>query len=167
MTYAISRAVFHRLNPLAYLPVFACPPARNADVRPAAGSVSRTLADRLQPAAHSAEEASDERLFERFRDAADEGAFGMLVHRYEEELFGFLNRYLGDAQAAEDTFQTTFLRVYQDRAAFQAGRTFRPWLYTIATNQALDLQRRTSGPTEPAGQARMPRTTFPWTSVSR
>jgi RNA polymerase sigma-70 factor (ECF subfamily) len=85
---------------------------------------------------------SDEQLFEQFRDGGDPAAFEVLVHRYEQELFGFLRRYLGDAQLAEDVFQSTFLRVYQACDRFETGRRFRPWLYTIATHQAIDAQRR-------------------------
>ena len=43
---------------------------------------------------------------------------------------------------AEDVFQATFLQVHLKRELFEVGRKFRPWLYTIATNQAIDLQRR-------------------------
>jgi RNA polymerase sigma-70 factor (ECF subfamily) len=43
---------------------------------------------------------------------------------------------------AEDVFQATFLQVYVKRDRFETGRRFRPWLYTIATNQAIDAQRR-------------------------
>ncbi len=43
---------------------------------------------------------------------------------------------------AEDVFQATFLQVYLKKEGFEEGRRFRPWLYTIATNQAIDAQRR-------------------------
>jgi RNA polymerase sigma-70 factor (ECF subfamily) len=43
---------------------------------------------------------------------------------------------------AEDVFQATFLQVYLKKENFEDGRRFRPWLYTIATNQAIDAQRR-------------------------
>jgi RNA polymerase sigma-70 factor (ECF subfamily) len=39
-------------------------------------------------------------------------------------------------------FQATFLQVYLKKENFEDGRRFRPWLYTIATNQAIDAQRR-------------------------
>ena len=68
--------------------------------------------------------------------------FAELVHRYERDLFNYLRRYLGDAEQADDAFQATFLQVHLKRDQFEAGRTFRPWLYTLATHQAIDLQRR-------------------------
>ena len=66
----------------------------------------------------------------------------MLVRRYERELYGYLRRYLGDECLAEDVFQNTFLQVYIKSAQYEAGRPVRPWLYTIATNQAIDALRR-------------------------
>jgi RNA polymerase sigma-70 factor (ECF subfamily) len=43
---------------------------------------------------------------------------------------------------AEDAFQTTFLQVHLKCDQFEQGRKMRPWLYAIATNQAIDAQRR-------------------------
>jgi RNA polymerase sigma-70 factor, ECF subfamily len=85
---------------------------------------------------------SDEELFAKYREQGDRDAFTALVHRYERELYSYLRRYLGDASMAEDAFQGTFLQVHLKGDQFEAGRRFRPWLYTIATNQAIDAQRR-------------------------
>jgi RNA polymerase sigma-70 factor, ECF subfamily len=85
---------------------------------------------------------SDEELLRRCRRNEDAAAFESLVHRYEQELFSYLRRYLGNAEMAEDVFQATFLQVHLKREQFEEGRRFRPWLYTIATNQAIDAQRR-------------------------
>jgi RNA polymerase sigma-70 factor, ECF subfamily len=84
---------------------------------------------------------SDEELLERFRQNQAE-AFGVLVRRYERELYGYLRRYLGDGTLAEDVFQNTFLQVYVKSGQYEAGRPVRPWLYTIATHQAIDAMRR-------------------------
>jgi len=85
---------------------------------------------------------TDEELLGRFRGDGDAAAFEALVHRYEHELFSYLRRYLGSAEMAEDVFQATFLQVHLKKEHFEEGRRFRPWLYTIATNQAIDAQRR-------------------------
>jgi RNA polymerase sigma-70 factor (ECF subfamily) len=87
-------------------------------------------------------EESDEQLLIRYRDAHDRRAFEELVHRYEKELYSYLRRYLGDATLAEDVFQATFLQVHLKCDKFEADKKLRPWLYTIATNQAIDTQRR-------------------------
>jgi len=85
---------------------------------------------------------SDEELLLAHRDHADRLAFTELVRRYERELYSYLRRYLADASMAEDAFQATFLQVHLKSDQFEEGRKFRPWLYTIATNQAIDAQRR-------------------------
>jgi len=87
-------------------------------------------------------EATDEDLLRRCRRAGDRVAFETLVHRYERELFGYLRRYLRSAEMAEDVFQATFLQVHLKQRSFDESRLFRPWLYTIATHQAIDAQRR-------------------------
>ena len=87
-------------------------------------------------------EQSDERLFREYRESEDSAVFTELVSRYQRELYNYLRRFLGDAVMAEDVFQATFLQVHVKRELFESGRKFRPWLYTIATNQAIDAQRR-------------------------
>jgi RNA polymerase sigma-70 factor (ECF subfamily) len=84
---------------------------------------------------------SDEELLARFCRGQSE-AFGTLVRRYERELYGYLRRYLGDSDLAEDVFQNTFLQLYLKSNQYETGRPVRPWLYTIATHQAIDALRR-------------------------
>lgn len=84
---------------------------------------------------------SDEKLLARLREG-DRGAFDPLVRRYERELFGYLRRYLGDDDLADDVFQNTFLQVFLKIRQYEPGRPARPWLYAIATNQAIDALRR-------------------------
>lgn len=85
--------------------------------------------------------ASDEELLGRFQRGETE-VFGPLVKRYERELFGYLRRYLGEDALAEDVFQNTFLRLYEKIDKYEAGRPVRPWIYSIATHQAIDALRR-------------------------
>jgi len=83
----------------------------------------------------------DEELLASFQKGQRE-AFGVLVRRYEGELYGYLRRYLGDGSLAEDVFQNTFLQVFTKIGQYEPGRPVKPWLYTIATNQAIDAMRR-------------------------
>ncbi len=85
---------------------------------------------------------SDEELILGYQSEGDRRAFDELVHRYERELYNYLRRYVGDDQVAEDVFQQTFLQVHLKCDQFEPGRRFRPWLYTVAINQAIDMQRR-------------------------
>ena len=84
---------------------------------------------------------SDEKLLLEYRAATDRPAFEELVRRYEKELYGYLRHYLGDAETAEDVFQQTFLQVHLKCDQFEPERKLRPWLYAVATNQAIDFQR--------------------------
>jgi RNA polymerase sigma-70 factor (ECF subfamily) len=85
---------------------------------------------------------TDEELLLEYRSREDRLAFEQLVNRYEGELYNYLRHYLGDAEMAEDAFQATFLQVHLKCDRFEPGRKVRPWLYTVATNQAIDAQRR-------------------------
>ena len=91
---------------------------------------------------HSLATLTDEQLVSRYCNTGDRTVFATLVKRYERELFNYLRRYLGDAEMAEDTFQCTFLQVHLKCESFDPKRRFRPWLYAVATNQAIDAQRR-------------------------
>ena len=85
---------------------------------------------------------SDEQLISRYCKSGDRTVFSTLVSRYERELFNYLRRFLGNAEMAEDAFQGTFLQVHLKCDSFDSKRRFRPWLYAVATNQAIDAQRR-------------------------
>jgi RNA polymerase sigma-70 factor, ECF subfamily len=85
---------------------------------------------------------TDEELMNKYREEGRAVLFNELVHRYERELYRYLARYLGDPTSAEDVFQNTFLQVHLKRGLFENGRPFRPWLYAIATHQAVDALRK-------------------------
>ena len=85
---------------------------------------------------------SDEMLLTRYRDHGRAADFNALIHRYQQELYRYLARYLGDPALAEDVFQNTFLQVHLKRGFYEEGRPVRPWLYSIATHQAVDALRK-------------------------
>ncbi|MBS0208507.1 MAG: RNA polymerase sigma factor [Planctomycetes bacterium] len=103
---------------------------------------SITLEKRAASRPVSWSDLSDEELLSQYQKSGVRHAFDELVHRYERELFNYLRRYLGDASLAEDAFQATFFQIHLKCEQFEEGRKVRPWLYTIATNQAIDAQRR-------------------------
>ena len=69
------------------------------------------------------------------------GSFDQLVQRHVGELFGFLCRFVNNAALADDLVQETLVQVHTAAASFDAGRSFKPWLYTIAANKARDYLR--------------------------
>lgn len=84
----------------------------------------------------------DEEIIAEYQETKDRQLFEILIRRYEREIYSYLRRYIGQAELAEDAFQGTFLQVHLKCYQFDSGRRFRPWLYAIATNQAIDAQRR-------------------------
>lgn len=82
-----------------------------------------------------------ERLLERYI-AGDAEAFETLVGLYEEKLFAFIARMIGDNHLAEDVFQQTFIKVAQKAAAFDGRASFSTWLFRIARNAAVDELRK-------------------------
>jgi RNA polymerase sigma factor (sigma-70 family) len=61
-----------------------------------------------------------------------------LAHR--DEVLGYLRRLLG--QRAEDAWQETFLRALRAYDRLEHGRHLRAWVFTIATNVAMDDLRK-------------------------
>lgn len=74
--------------------------------------------------------------------AGQRSAFEEMVRRFSPAMFAYLRHYLGNAEMAEDALQQTFLQLHLKCYAFNPTKKVRPWLYTIATNQAIDLQRK-------------------------
>jgi RNA polymerase sigma factor (sigma-70 family) len=60
-----------------------------------------------------------------------------LAHR--DEVLGYLRQLLG--QRAEDAWQETFLRALRAYGRLQHGKHLRAWVFTIATNVAMDELR--------------------------
>jgi RNA polymerase sigma-70 factor (ECF subfamily) len=110
-------------------------------LEPLAAAV-RKMVKALGSDAQDLSQLADEELMNRYREEGRAALFNELVHRYERELYRYLARYLGDPTAAEDVFQNTFLQVHLKRELFENGRPFRPWLYAIATHQAVDALRK-------------------------
>jgi RNA polymerase sigma-70 factor (ECF subfamily) len=79
-------------------------------------------------------------LLERAR-AGDEAAFGKLVEVHRGELRAHCYRMLGSVQDAEDAVQNAMLRAWRGLENFEGRSSVRSWLYSIATNAAMDMAR--------------------------
>jgi RNA polymerase sigma-70 factor (ECF subfamily) len=84
---------------------------------------------------------SDEELMVRYAKG-DEAAFEMILSRYTRPLFGFLCRYLGGVDRAEDVFQEVFYEVIRGRRSYRPRYRFAAWLFRIGRNRAVDRLRR-------------------------
>ena len=71
----------------------------------------------------------------------DSAAFGELVRRYGDGILGYLTKMSRNRHEAEDLFQETFKRVHEKAHTFR-GSQFKNWLFTIATNAAIDGMRK-------------------------
>ena len=87
------------------------------------------------------EERSDEQLMLAFQ-RGNPRAFEILLTRHEKGVYRFALRMLGDSMRAEEVAQESFLRVIQSAARYKAKAGFRNYLYRIARNLCIDLQRK-------------------------
>lgn len=87
------------------------------------------------------EEVSDLDLVSQARSGEDR-AFTTLMRRHKPALYGFVRRYVGDADAAVDVVQETFVAAWRALGRFDARRPFYVWLRAIALNKCRDRARR-------------------------
>lgn len=72
----------------------------------------------------------------------DPAGLAGLLSRYQDRLFRYLLRLVGDEAVAEDVFQQTWIKVAERIGGYDRARPFAPWLFTVARNLALDDLRR-------------------------
>ena len=72
----------------------------------------------------------------------DQAAFGALVNLFSRDVYGKAFSILKNHQDADDVVQETFIRVYRALPGFRFEASFRTWLITIATRQALNYRER-------------------------
>jgi RNA polymerase sigma-70 factor (ECF subfamily) len=83
-------------------------------------------------------EAADDELICRFRDSGDAQAFEALFHRHSRRVFNFARGMMGNAQAAEELLQETFLSVARSAKQYSPQGYFRTWLLRITRNLCLN-----------------------------
>ncbi len=80
----------------------------------------------------------------------DASAFEPLVARYERPLFAIALRMVANYEDARDVTQNAFIRAFEHLDSFDPERRFFSWIYRIAVNESLNLQRARR-PQEPLG----------------
>ncbi|MBT8213327.1 MAG: sigma-70 family RNA polymerase sigma factor [Acidimicrobiia bacterium] len=83
---------------------------------------------------------SDSELVELARD--DLEAFGELVRRHQDFVFGAAMRIVRNPVTAQDVAQDAFIRAYKALPDFRGDAQFRSWVYRIASNLALNTVQR-------------------------
>lgn len=72
----------------------------------------------------------------------DEGAYGVLVQRYQRRLTAFLGQLVGDMELARELSQEAFVRAWSALDRFDPRYRFSTWLFRIAHNLGIDQLRR-------------------------
>lgn len=78
----------------------------------------------------------------RRASAGDQRAFTGLMRTHKDALYRFVRRYVGDADAAYDVVQETFVAGWRAIHRFDGRRSFLTWLRAIALNKCRDRARR-------------------------
>ncbi len=92
----------------------------------------------------------DWNLIQRFREG-DESAFAELFDRHKAMVIALAYRFLRAREAAEDTAQDVFIKIYRKNIPFDprdTGAQFSTWLYRVTVHAALDALRKRR-PSEP------------------
>ena len=81
-------------------------------------------------------------------------AFGHLVERYKDTLFGTAVLMKGSRTAAEDHVQDALLAAWRGISGFRRGRPFKPWVVRILVNGIVSRGRRRAVATAPLDEAK-------------
>lgn len=118
-------------------------------------------------------EVSDRQLLERFIAERDQAAFGDLVCRYAQAVWGVCRRVLGREQDAEDAFQAVFLILARKASSIRKGEAVGSWLYGVAYRTAMKARQLASRRTEVEKKASLvkseesPSTVSAWRELQR
>jgi DNA-directed RNA polymerase specialized sigma24 family protein len=99
-------------------------------------SAAQLLHNLRRLTAAAADSAPDAELLERFVRRRDEAAFAALVARHGPMVLHVCQRGLGDAHAAEDCFQATFLILARKACSVRHRDALAAWLFGVAARVA-------------------------------
>jgi len=88
-------------------------------------------------------EQDDAELLRRAR-AGDRDALRQLYERYHRRVLALVVGMVRNPEDAREIVQDTFVRAFRSLDSFKGDSSFYTWLYRIAVNRAIDLQRRGS-----------------------
>jgi RNA polymerase sigma-70 factor (ECF subfamily) len=91
---------------------------------------------------HTEEEDTEQELIEGCQ-RGDAEAFRALFEKHKDMVYSVALRYCGDAAAAQDIAQDTFVKLFSTVAGFRGDSTFEAWLYRMVVNNCFDHKRRT------------------------
>lgn len=68
----------------------------------------------------------------------DVQAFGALVQRYQNVIYGLVSRLVKSPEVAEELTQDAFVKAFKSLSTFRGDAKFSTWLYRIAVNVCHD-----------------------------
>jgi len=69
-------------------------------------------------------------------------AFEPLVRKYQDRIYSFIIRIVRSEEDAKDVVQEVFLKAFRSLHSFKGEAKFSTWLFQIAYNTAISLQRK-------------------------
>ena len=104
----------------------------------------------------TAGEPDDRALLQAHVDG-DPHAFGVLVHRHRDRLWGVALRTLGDREEAADALQDGLISAFRNAAGYRGDAAVTTWLHRIVVNACLDrVRRRQARRSVPLGERDLP-----------
>lgn len=94
-----------------------------------------------QDTGRNVDDRSDEILVTLFQQG-DEGAFRVLVERYQEKIRNLIYSIFNEPELVDDLAQEVFIKAYEGLANFRFQSSLYTWLYRIAVNRSRDEMRK-------------------------
>lgn len=77
----------------------------------------------------------DSEKLQKYRNG-DADTFNAIMDEYQQPIYYYIIRMVGDQTDAEDLTQETFVKAYTEREKFRGDASIKTWLYRIASNLA-------------------------------
>jgi len=72
----------------------------------------------------------------------DEKSLEILIKKYLKPIYGFVYKYTGNVQEAEDVTQEVFVKMWHHLKKYNKNKNFKTWIFSIAKNACIDWLRR-------------------------
>lgn len=72
----------------------------------------------------------------------DRAAFDELYNRFSRKVYNYVFRFVGNVYVSEDITQEVFVKMYMSAKNYEPTAKFSTWLFTIATNLAINEHHR-------------------------
>lgn len=87
------------------------------------------------------ETSEDNQLINKYLKG-DEKSLELLINKYLKSIYSFVYKNIGNPAESEDLTQEIFLKIWKNLKKFDKSKNFKPWLYQIARNTAIDYLRK-------------------------